>query len=431
MHDETMQLLLSVTAAWLIIVAVAQICGRLAPRIGQPPVVGEMVAGVLLGPSVLGALLPDVSGWVFSVDVKPVLYVIAMTGLCFYMFLVGVEHDHQPTSRRDAATPVVLGIAGVIVPVGLGALATLSFVEEFRPDGVSSSVFVLFVAGSLSVTAFSMLARILQQRRMNHTRFGATATRAAAIDDALAWCFLAVISALAVHGSAVAALSTIIPAVVFAVPAFWLLPKIFRKPMENAVRKGHIGDGLFVSILCLVLAAGWFTDYIGIYSVFGGFIAGLALPKVPGFPALLNERALQLVRCLFLPVFFAYSGLNTDLGTSFEPVVLLALGIMLVTAFLSKALASMAVLKAFRWPWGESVAMSGLMNARGLMILIYINIGLGLGIIDTRLFSVLVLVAIITTALAVPIYRTHFSDSREADARITERSKEPHAVSQS
>jgi Kef-type K+ transport system membrane component KefB len=181
--------------------------------------------------------------------------------------------------------------------------------------------------------------------------------------------------------------------------------------------QASVGDGLFAAIICLVLAAGWFTDYIGIYSVFGGFIAGMALPRTPGFSTLLNGRTLQVTRCFLLPVFFAYSGLNTDLTTSFGPTTLLVLGVLLVAAFVSKALASMVVLKAFRWSWGESVAMSGLLNARGLIILIYINIGLALGLIETRLFSILVLVAIVTTAAAMPVYRLHFNDEREEAAR--------------
>lgn len=417
MHDSTMQLLLQVTAAWLVIVIAAQVCGRLAPRIGQPTVVGEMVAGVLLGPSVLGALFPQFTDYVFSAEVKPVLYVIAMFGLSLFMFLVGVEHHHEPSSRKEAAVPVALGIAGVIVPIGIGALAVTPLVDRYRPEGISSEVFIFFVAGSLSVTAFPMLARILQQRRMVHTRFGSTATRAAAIDDALAWCCLAVVSALAIHGSAAAAWRTIVPAVIFLLACFWILPKLFRKPMERAVESGKIGDGLLASMFCLVLAAGWFTDFIGIYSVFGGFIAGMALPRVPGFAPLLKARTLQLTRCLLLPVFFAYSGLNTDLTGALQLSSLTALLLLFSAAFISKSVASLAVLKTFRWGWGESMAMSGLMNARGLMILIYINIGLNIGIIETELFTVLVIVAILTTALAMPIYRLYFTNAREDLAR--------------
>lgn len=417
MHDPKMQLLLAVTAALCVIVLAARIFGRLATRIGQPAVVGEMVSGIVLGPTVLGALAPEFSGYVFSAAVKPTLYVIAMVGLCLYMFLVGLEHEYHPGSRKDKALPLALSSAGVVVPLLVGAGAAWYIGDDYRPSGVSMPLFMLFVGGALSLTAFPMLARVLQERDMMHTGFGGVAVRAAAIDDAAAWCTLAVVSALFVHGSLLASWRTIIPAVLFAGAAFALLPRLFRAPMEKAVREGQIGDGLFVALLTLVLAGGWFTDYIGIYSVFGGFICGVALPRVPGFAALLNTRLLQVVRCLFLPVFFAFSGLNTDLTGALNSSYVWTLSVLLVAGFASKFLSALAVLRSFRWGWGESVAMGGLMNARGLMILIFINIGLSLGLIEKELFSILVLIAVLTTALAMPIYRLYFKPGQEEDAR--------------
>ncbi|GAA4688366.1 Kef-type K+ transport system, membrane component KefB [Promicromonospora umidemergens] len=412
-----MQTLLAVTAALFIIIVAAQVCGRVATRVGQPAVVGEMVSGILLGPTVLGALAPGFSGYVFSESTKPTLYVIAMVGLSLYMFLVGLEHEHHPSSRKDAVLPIVLAVAGLVFPLLAGGAAALYLEGDFRPEGVDLPLFVLFVGGALSVTAFPMLARVLQERRMMQTDFGGVATRAAAVDDAMAWCILAVVGALAVHGNWLGSWRTIVPAAVFAVAAFVLLPRIFRKPMQRAVHAGQIDDRLLVTLLALVLAAGWFTDYIGIYSVFGGFICGMALPKVRGFSELLNGRVMQVVRCLFLPTFFAFSGLNTDLTSAFNADYLLAFAVVFVAAFASKAIASLSVLRAFRWSWGESIAMGGLMNARGLMILIFINIGLALGVIETQLFSILVLIAVLTTALAVPAYRVHFTADREQAAR--------------
>ncbi|GAA2191500.1 cation:proton antiporter [Streptomyces bangladeshensis] len=417
MHDPKMQLLLAVTAALCVIVLAARIFGRLATRIGQPAVVGEMVSGIVLGPTVLGALAPDFSGYVFSAAVKPTLYVIAMIGLCLYMFLVGLEHEYHPGSRKDKALPVVLSSAGVVVPLLVGAAAAWYIADDYRPSGVSLPLFMLFVGGALSLTAFPMLARVLQERRMMHTDFGGVAVRAAAIDDAAAWCILAVVSALFVHGSLLASWKTIVPSVLFLGAAFVLLPRLFRAPMEKAVREGQIGDGLVVALLGTVLAAGWFTDYIGIYSVFGGFVCGVALPRVPGFAPLLNVRLMQVVRCLFLPVFFAFSGLNTDLTGAMNSTYVWTLGVLFVAGFASKFLSSLAVLRSFRWGRGESVAMGGLMNARGLMILIFINIGLSLGLIEKELFSILVLIAVLTTGLALPLYRLHFTPEREEDAR--------------
>ncbi|WP_050502997.1 cation:proton antiporter [Streptomyces monomycini] len=412
-----MQLLLAVTAALCVIVLAARIFGWLATKIGQPAVVGEMVSGIVLGPTVLGSLAPEFSGHVFSATVKPTLYVIAMVGLCLYMFLVGLEHEYHPSSRKDAVLPVVLSTAGVVAPLIVGAGAAGYIADQYRPSGVSLPLFMLFVGGALSLTAFPMLARVLQERGMMHTKFGGVAVRAAAIDDAAAWCILAVVSALSLHGSWLEAWRTIVPALLFMGASFVLLPKLFRASMERAVREGQISDGLFVALLSTVLAAGWFTDHIGIYSVFGGFICGVTLPRVPGFAQLLNVRLLQVVRCLFLPVFFAFSGLNTDLSGALDTSYVWALLVLFLVGFASKFFSSLSVLRFFRWSWGECVAMGGLMNARGLMILIFINIGLSLGLIEKELFSILVLIAVLTTALAMPLYRRHFKPEQEEAAR--------------
>ncbi len=417
MQSAPMSMLLSVTAALLVVVAVAHLCGRLAPRLGQPAVVGEMVAGVLLGPSLLGLVAPSLSRTLFPADVMPVLYTLGMLGLAFYMFLVGVEHrDHEHRSRTPAL-PVALGVTGVVLPLAAGAGVGVVLAPAHRPDGVQPWVFAAFVGGALTVTAFPMLARVLQERRMLRTEFGTVAVRAAAIDDALAWCLLAVVAAVAVQGSAVAALRTVVPAALFAVAAFWLLPRLFRGAMERAVRQGRVEEPLFVALVVLVLAASLFTDWIGIYSVFGGFVSGLALPRVEGFSRLLSVRLRQVVTCLLLPVFFVYSGLRTDLSGTLSTGTLGVLALCLAAAVVSKAVASLLVLRAVGWEWGPATAMGAMMNARGLMILVFINVGLSLGVIGTELFSVLVLVAIVTTACAVPVYRVHFTPEREEAAR--------------
>lgn len=195
------------------------------------------------------------------------------------------------------------------------------------------------------------------------------------------------------------------------------MPRIFKSSLNKAVASGNISDGLFVSILLLLLISGLITDYIGVYSVFGGFIAGVALPKVPGFASLLHQRMYQVVKCFFLPIFFAYAGLNTFIWGAFSASgLLLSVGLVAVAIF-SKALPSVLVLRLYGWQWGETTALAGLMNARGLMVLISATIGLLLGIIETEVFSIMVLIAVTTTALALPIYRTHFTEEREDAAR--------------
>lgn len=417
-HDPNLQGLLHVSAALLLIIVSAQLCGRIATWLRQPAVLGEMVSGVLLGPTLLGAVWPGAGGYLFTAHTKPVLYAVSMIGLSLYMFLVGVEHEHPTGTRRERTLPLVLAVAGLVGPIALGAGAALLLVPDLRPPGIPPVTFALFVGGALAVTAFPMLARILQERNMMHTEFGRVATSAAAVDDALAWCVLAVCGALVTRGTMTGALATIIPAAVLVVAAFLVLPRVFRRPLEQAVRDAGPSDGLLATLLGLVLAVGWFTDYIGIYSVFGGFICGVAMPRVRGFAPVLNRSMLPMVRTFFLPVFFAFSGLNTDLGAVFDVSYLLPMLGLLVVAVASKSFFGYLVLrKGFGWGRGESIAMGGLMNARGLMILIFINVGLALGAISRPLFSMLVVVAVVTTGLAMPVYRRHFTPEVEAAAR--------------
>ncbi|NNG40769.1 cation:proton antiporter [Flexivirga sp. ID2601S] len=413
-----MTLLLQVTASLALIVGAAQVCGRLAPRIGQPAVVGEMVAGVLLGPSLLTRFVPGVPEHVFTPSCRSALYVIAMIGLSLYMFLVGAEHEPAPMNRRTTLLPPALAAGGLVAPIVLGGAVALTLLNDERPSDVSPLLFAVFVGGALSVTAFPMLARVLQERRMVHTTFGLLASRTAAIDDAAAWCVLALLGALRLRGGAeVAILQTILPAALLVVACKFGLPKLFRSAMQRAVDNADLSDGLLASLLCLVLIVGFVTDYIGIYSVFGGFICGVFLPHVAGFQRLLHARIAQLVRVLLLPVFFAYSGLNTDVSNALEPTYLIIFGVLLVVAIIAKGAPGLLIMRAFGYSWGESKAMAGLMNARGLMILIFINLGFSMGLVDKALFATLVLIAIATTALALPIYRSHYSAEAEEEAR--------------
>lgn len=415
--SDQLHLLIASTVAIAVIIIAAQIFGRLARHIGQPAVVGEMVAGVLLGPTALGLLLPEFNAWAFSADTKPVLYVLSMLGLGIYMFLIGIAHESD-SDQKARQLPYWLGGMGVLLPMAFGAVTTYFLAMDFKPDGIESYVFVLFIGGALSVTAFPMLARVLQERNMVSTRFGSIAMKAAAVDDALVWCVLAVIGALAMTGSPSSAfLRTVLPAALFVAAMFFLLPLTFRRAMERAVSCGEISDSLLAAVLVAVLIASAISDFIGIYSVFGGFIAGLAMPRVNGFYPLLSQQLLRVIRCLFLPVFFAYAGLNTDLATMLHGNGLTIFAGLMLAAFISKFASAATVLHLSNWKKGEIVAMAGLMNARGLMILIYMSIGLSLGIVETELYSIVVLIAIITTATAMPMYRYHFSDEREDAAR--------------
>ncbi|WP_197436476.1 MULTISPECIES: cation:proton antiporter [Rhizobium/Agrobacterium group] len=434
MHSADMQVLIAITSALALIVLLAQFFGSLASRVGQPAVVGEMIAGVVLGPSVLGALFPDLFRIVFDANTRSMLYSLGMIGLCLYMFLVGLEHEDAPRNRSYRSLPLVLGCVNFAVSVLLGALTAYWLASPYRPADVQPYLFYAFVGVAISITALPVLARILQERKMVQTHFGSTAIITAAIDDALAWCGLAVIVALHLNGNATGAiLTTIVPTIIFACASFFILPRLFAKRIERAVDAGVISDGLFTGVLGTVLISGLITDYIGVYSVFGGFIAGISFPRVRGFYNLMKPRLHQIVKCFFLPIFFIFAGLNTYIWDSlFGSTLLLAFG-LIVAAAASKALPCVIVLTAFRWRPGETLAMAALMNARGLMVLISATIGLSVGLIHTEIFSVLVLIAVVSTALALPVYRIHFTKTVEEDARQRWSSEEspytvPHEV---
>lgn len=415
--SNTLHLLISTTAAIALIVFAAQIFGRLARFVGQPVVVGEMVAGILLGPTALGRMTPELSTWLFNTETKPILYVLSMIGLSLYMFLVGLDHESKDDGKQRSL-PFILGILGVVIPTVIGTVVTGAVAMDLKPPHVDDWVFAVFTGGALSVTAFPMLARVLQERDMIKSTFGSIAVKSAAVDDALAWCGLAIISAMAVSGSVSSALvRTVLPALVFAFCLFAFLPLMFRKSMTQAVEKNQISDSLFAGLMILVLAVSVVSDYIGIYSVFGGFIAGVALPRIKDFPVLLDGQLTKTVRCLFLPIFFAYSGLNTDIGSALHMSGIGIFAVLLCAAVISKAISAVIVLRHFHWRPGEIFAMAGLMNARGLMILIYMTIGLSIGIIETELYSIMVLIAIVTTAIAMPMYRVHFNERQERIAR--------------
>jgi len=410
---------LQVFAALALVLAATTLCGRLAMLIKQPRVVGEMVAGVLLGPALFGAIAPGVQAQIFPADVKSTLYVLSTIGLTFYMFLVGSSLDHGLTTGANARKASILAISGIVPTFLLGAGAAVLFFDTLSPKGTQLWVFMLFIGGALSITAFPMLARILQERGIANTPIGGLTLVAAAIDDAVAWGFLALIIAVGTSGSPSSALRTILGAAIFAVLMLTLGRKWLAKLGERAERDGKLSRDMVAVILLLVLLAGWYTDLIGVFSVFGGFITGLAMPNSKVVRQELETKLSDLNSILLLPVFFAFSGLNTRLdGFGSGGALWFPLAVIMLAAFAGKYLGCGLVVRAQGYSWRYASAVGGLMNARGLMILIFINIGLAYDLVTPEMFAILVAVAIVTTAAAMPIYRASLPDHLEAQADV-------------
>jgi len=407
--DPNLRLALRLLPALIVVLLAAAVCGRLALLLGQPRVLGEMVAGVLLGPTLFGALLPGTQAALFPREVRPVLYVLSTLGLTLYMFLVGAGLDHQARVPGEGRRAVTLAASGILPALLLGLGAGLLLWGRLSVPGVGRWEFALFVGGALSLTAFPMLARILYERGLHNSPLGRLSLLAASVDDAVVWCLLAVLTAMHYGSGSGGALLTIGLAALFTA----VMLGVVALPLRRLARAGSLGaTGMYVVIL-VPLVAGWFTDWIGVYTVFGGFVAGLAMPRDPAFRQALHDRMLDVVTTLLLPVFFAFSGLNTHLDGIAGGFGLVAFLTILAAGFAGKYLGCSLSMRALGFGWRESCAVGALMNARGLMILIFINIGLAQGMISRELFAMFVLVAVITTASAVPLYRLALPERHE------------------
>ncbi len=402
---SNLELAVHVLAALLVILAATTVCGRLAMLVKQPRVVGEMVAGVLLGPTLLGAVAPGVQAALFDADTKGVLYVLSTVGLMFYMFLVGLEVDHSKLDRGATRRAGVLAVSGILPTFVLGAAAAVLFYDLLSTSDIALWKFMLFLGGALSITAFPMLARILQERDMAATPLGGLTLLAAAIDDAVAWGILAIIIAVAAAGDPTGAMITIGGAALFALVMLTVGKRALTAFARGVERDGVLRRDKMAVVLGVVVAAGYYTDMIGIFSVFGGFITGLAMPHLPVLRNQLRQRLTDLNSILLLPVFFAFSGLNTQLDGLGGWAMIVPLVVILVVAIVGKYTGCALVARWQGSSWREASAIGALMNARGLMILVFINIGLSYGLISSELFAILVITAIVTTALAMPLYR--------------------------
>ncbi|MBI2947006.1 MAG: cation:proton antiporter [Verrucomicrobia bacterium] len=386
-----------------VILAVCRLVGTIARKFGQPQVVGEMIAGVLLGPSLFGLMLPEVQQLLFPKESLKILYVGAQLGVGLYMFLVGVEFKTELFRSRIHSAAAV-SISGMLAPFVLGAILALWLVKVpglFSPKAKTYEA-VLFLGAAMSITAFPMLARIIYERGLTGTALGTLALAAGAIDDAAAWCVLAIVLASFGAGAAVA-VKAIAGGIVYGVILLTIGRKLLARLGTAAECSGKVGPTLLAVVLMLFAVAAWFTDAIGIHAVFGGFILGVAMPRG------LFARELQLQLAPFavvflLPMFFTFSGLNTRLDmVNNASMSLIALAVLAV-ACLGKGGACWAAARLNGEDNRTALAVGTLMNARGLMELIIINIGLQKGVIEPGLFSIMVLMAIVTTLMASPIF---------------------------
>jgi Kef-type K+ transport system membrane component KefB len=379
--------------ATAVIVVAAHVGGAVARRLGQPRVLGEIAAGICLGPSVLGALWPEAAAAVFPAELLPWLRALAEIGLVLFMFLVGVELDRAHL-RGQGHRAVVISHASIIAPFALGF--GLGWWMHPIVGGHSSTLaFSLFVGAAMAVTAFPVLARILQETGLDRTRVGAMTLACAAVDDVTAWCILAVVLAVAQGEGAGPVAVTVLASVGFVV-AMWTVAR------PALARLGEVPVALAIGI---ALAAAWMTDVIGIHAIFGAFLAGVIMPRRPGDRLVLVDRLEIAVGTLLLPVFFMMVGLSTRLGLVDTAQLWALTAATIAVAVVGKLGGAGLAARAVGEDWRDAWTIGVLMNTRGLTEIVILSVGLERGIISETMFTIMVVMALATTFVAVPLLR--------------------------
>jgi len=403
-----------------IIIAVARIVGWAARKwMGQPQVVGEMIAGVILGPSLFGLFFPEIQQALFPKDSRTLLFVLAQLGVGLYMFLVGLQFrgDEFRANVKSAAS---VSIAGMAAPFAIAVLITPLLLSNggLFTAGVSQFQATLFMGAAIAITAFPMLARIIHERGLSETRLGTLSLSAGAIDDAAAWTVLAVVLASLGAGPLVA-IKAIVGGGLFALFILFAGPRLLAPLGRIAEREGKVSQSLLGVTLILFAVAALGMDWAGLHAVFGGFLLGTVMPR--GVFATQLRRTLEPVTVvMLLPIFFTFSGLNTQMSLLADPSMFLIAGGILVASVAAKGVACWGAARLTGQDNPTAMAIGALMNARGLMELIIINIGLQRGIITPALFSILVLMAIVTTLMASPLFELVYGRKARAEGALGE-----------
>lgn len=387
----------------IVIVLASRAVGWLFTRFGQPAVIGEMVAGILLGPSLLGWVAPGLFQGIFPAASLGTLKLLSQLGVCLFLFVVGMELDVMHL-RAKAHVAVLVSHVSIVFPFFLGVVLSLALYPTLAPANITFLSFALFIGISMSITAFPVLARILQERGMTQTFLGSTAITCAAVDDVTAWSILAFVVAIVnADGLGRAALSVGLAVGFTAVMILVVKPWLNRRLSDERDNGNFTSSRGFTTALVVMLVSALVTEVIGIHALFGAFLAGVVMPANSAFRESVKVRLTNFSASFLLPLFFAFTGLRTQVGLLNDlSGWLMCLGIICV-ASLGKLGGSLVTARLTGMNWRDSFALGALMNTRGLMELIALNIGYDLGILSPRIFAMLVLMALVTTFLTGPL----------------------------
>jgi Kef-type K+ transport system membrane component KefB len=387
-----------------VVLTACRVTGALFRKFQQPRVVGEMFAGIMLGPSFLGWIAPHFSAYLFPASSLGFLNALSQIGVIIFMFLVGMNINPKELAKEGHAA-VLSSHVSITAPFVLAAFLALYLYPRLSDDSVAFSSFALFMGAAMSITAFPVLARILQERKMMHSRLGTVAIACAAVDDVTGWIILAYIVVLirAAHSST-SIWVTLGGIVVFAIVMIYGVQRLLHGVFLKAYEKwGHLSENRMAFMMLLVLASALLTESLGIHLLFGAFLMGAIMPKEPKFVRYVLDRFETITVTLLLPLFFAFTGLRTNIALVKGPSMWMYCGLIILVATAGKLGGSTLAARLSGMPLREAAGLGTLMNARGLMELVILDVGLDIGVISPALFSMMVVMALVTTFMTTPV----------------------------
>jgi Kef-type K+ transport system membrane component KefB len=383
------------------IILAARFLGWICKKIGQPTVVGEIAAGILLGPSLFGLYFPELSNTLFPTASLSNLGFLSQIGLILFMFVVGMELDLK-VLKNKAQDAIVVSHASIVFPFTLGMILAYFVYDSFAPDNIQFISFGLFLGIAMSITAFPVLARIVQERGIHKTKLGAIVITCAAADDITAWCMLAAVIAIVKAGSVISAFFIILLAGLYVIFMLFVIRPFLKRIGELHASRENLSKPIVAIFFLVLLGSAYATEVIGIHALFGAFMAGAIMPENSKFRNIFIEKVEDVSLVLLLPLFFVFTGLRTQIGLLNEWSLWQVTGMIILVAVVGKFVGSALAAKFVGQGWKESLMIGALMNTRGLMELVVLNIGYDLGVLSPEIFAMMVIMALVTTAMTGP-----------------------------
>ncbi|AIG29356.1 cation:proton antiporter [Flavobacterium psychrophilum] len=383
------------------IIIVARFFGWIFKKIGQPSVIGEIIAGIFLGPSVVGMYFPEFSLALFPTESLGNLQFLSQIGLILFMFVIGMELDLK-VLKNKANEAVVISHASIVIPFALGISLAYFVYYRFAPQGVEFLSFSLFMGIAMSITAFPVLARIVQERGIHKTKLGSIVITCAAADDITAWCLLAAVIAIVKAGSFISSLYVIALAVLYVLLMLFIVKPFFKRVGDLYSNNENLSKPVVAIFFLTLILSSYCTEVIGIHALFGAFMTGVIMPDVSKFRNIFIEKVEDVSLILLLPLFFVFTGLRTQIGLINDPYLWKITGYIILVAVIGKFIGSALAAKFVGQNWKDSLTIGALMNTRGLMELVVLNIGYDLGVLNSEIFTMMVIMALVTTFMTGP-----------------------------